>query len=140
MSVPEKLEKFRDIIFDKKAFAQVAIIRKDNQRPHVTPNWFNMTETSFQQGIIFINTAQGRVKANNIRKDDPIALSILDPENSYRYLGIEGIVLDTIIGPEAEEHIDDLMFKYQGRRPYAYRAEGEVRIKIPIKITKVLGR
>lgn len=135
----QELEKYRDILLEKKAFAQVGITRK-NGKPHVSPLWFDMTEDDYQNGIININTAQGRVKANHIAKGDTIAISILDPDNPYRYLGLEGEVLDTITGPVAEDHIDGLMFKYQGKRPYAYRKEGEVRIKISIQIINVHKR
>jgi nitroimidazol reductase NimA-like FMN-containing flavoprotein (pyridoxamine 5'-phosphate oxidase superfamily) len=133
------LERFHDLLLTKLSFANVAIIRK-NKKPHVTPVWFNTSEEDLKQGLVYINTAKGRVKANNMEKGDPVSISILDPDNGYRYLGFDAEVVDIIEGEQAENHIDDLMFKYQGKRPYAYRKEGEQRLKIPLRITKVYNR
>ena len=101
--------------------------------------WFDMNEKDFQNQIINVNTAKGRVKANNLVEGASVALSILDLENGYRYLGIEGEVIETIVGETAEKHIDFLAKKYLNLDTYPYRQETEVRIKILIKIKKVTG-
>ena len=98
-----------------------------------------MSDSDFQNQILNINTAKGRVKANNLGKGASVALSILDPENGYRYLGIEGEVIETILGDVAEKHIDSLAQKYLNQATYPYRQETDVRIKILIKINKVTG-
>ncbi|MHA2251729.1 MAG: pyridoxamine 5'-phosphate oxidase family protein [Candidatus Kariarchaeaceae archaeon] len=134
----KKLEDYKDILLEKKSFAQVAIVRK-NGDPHVTPLWFSVSDNDLTEGIININTATGRVKANNIKTGDKIAISISDPENPYRFLGVEGIIQNTIMGEEAETHIDELASKYLGKEKYPYRTETEKRIKYPVKITKIFG-
>ncbi len=137
--IDSELKKYRDLLFDKLSFANVAIVRKNGQ-PHVSPVWFDLSNEDFQNHIININTAKGRVKANNMKIGDHVAISILDPDNSYRYLGIDGIVIDRIMGNEAEKHIDALAKKYINKEIYPYRTENEQRIKIKIKITNIHRR
>jgi PPOX class probable F420-dependent enzyme len=127
-----------DILIEKTSFAQVGIVRK-NGTPHVTPLWFSVAESDLDAGIININTATGRVKANNMKTGDKIAISILDPENAYRYLGMEGTIQTRIMGGEAEGHIDELALKYLGKESYPYRNDTEKRIKFYVKIDKVFG-
>ncbi|MCE7736434.1 MAG: PPOX class F420-dependent enzyme [Candidatus Heimdallarchaeota archaeon] len=132
------LKEFKDLLMEKPSFANLAIIRS-NGKPHVSPVWFDMSDIDFQNQILNINTAKGRVKANNLSKGASVALSILDSENGYRYLGIEGEVIETIVGEIAEKHIDSLAQKYLNQATYPYSVETDVRIKILIKIDKVTG-
>ena len=56
-----------------------------------------------------------------------VALSILDPDNAYRYLQIRGQVSrETEDGADA--HIDALAKKYLGKDRYPFRRAGEVRV------------
>jgi hypothetical protein len=83
-----------------------------------------------------VNTAKGRVKASNFAREPRVALSITDPENAYRYLGIQGRVIEmTEAGGDA--HIDKMAKKYLGKETYPYRAPGEVRIIVKIAPEKV---
>ena len=53
-------------------------------------------------------------------------MSIADPENPYRYLGIQGRVVEmTENGGDA--HIDKMAKKYLGKDSYPFRTPGEVR-------------
>ena len=133
-----ELKEFKDILFEKPSFANLALTRPSG-KPHVSPVWFNMSEEDFQNGIININTAKGRVKTKLLVEGAPVALSILDPQNSYRYLGIDGEVVETIVGEMAEKHIDSLAMKYLNAETYPYRQETEIRVKVLIKIHKITG-
>jgi hypothetical protein len=63
-------------------------------------------------------------------------LSIADPENPYRYLGIQGRVVEmTEKGGDA--HIDKMAKKYLGKDSYPFRKAGEVRIVVKIEPDKV---
>ena len=65
-----------------------------------------------------------------------MALSIADPENPYRYLGIQGRVVEmTEAGGDA--HIDAMAKKYLGKDTYPFRAPGEVRVIVKIAPEKV---
>jgi PPOX class probable F420-dependent enzyme len=133
------LNKYHDLLFDKLSFANVAIVRS-NGRPHVSPVWFDLSEEDFQKNIININTAKGRVKARNMEVGSQVAITILDPDNPYRYLGIDGEIIETIEGEAAERHIDALAKKYLDKDVYPNRKEGEERIKIRIKINNIHDR
>jgi PPOX class probable F420-dependent enzyme len=78
------LEKYSDL-FKKKAFANLGTLMKDGS-PQVTPVWCD-----FDGKHVRVNSARGRVKDNNIRRDPRVALSIVDPENPYRYMEIRGL-------------------------------------------------
>jgi PPOX class probable F420-dependent enzyme len=85
---------------------------------------------------VLVNTARGRVKARNLAREPRVALSIADPENPYRYLGIQGRVVEmTEAGSDA--HIDAMAKKYLGKDTYPFRAPGEVRVIVKIAPEKV---
>src|SRR5258708_16537712 len=75
-------ENFHDLLTDKKAFAHLATIMPDGS-PQVTPVWFD-----YAGGAIRVNSARGRVKDRNMTEGAPVALSIIDPDNAYRYLHV----------------------------------------------------
>lgn len=105
----------------KKAFAQLATLMSDGS-PHVSPVWFE-----YDGKHILINSAKGRVKDRNIRRDPRVGLDIIDPDNPYRHLSIRGRVVD-ITEKGADEHIDKLSKKYTGQDKYARRQPGEMRV------------
>jgi PPOX class probable F420-dependent enzyme len=67
------------------------------------------------------------VKDQNLRRNPAVALSILDPDNPYRYLQVRGRVAE-ITEAGADAHIDSLAKKYLGQDKYPYRKPGEVRV------------
>ena len=105
----------------KKAFAQLATHMPDGS-PHVAPVWFELDGKH-----ILINSAKGRVKDRNIRRDPRVGIDIMDPDNPYRHLSIRGRVVD-ITENGADEHIDKLAKKYLGKDKYPYRTPAEVRV------------
>ncbi len=120
---------FRDLL-EKRAFAHLATLMPDGS-PQVTPVWFD-----FDGECIRINTAKGRLKDKDMRRDGRVALSILDPENPYRHLAVRGQVVE-ITEKGADPHIDALAKKYLGRDTYPNRQPGEVRVIYRIKPVRV---
>jgi PPOX class probable F420-dependent enzyme len=120
---------FKDL-FTKVAFAQLATLMPDGS-PQVTPVWFD-----FDGSLFCINSAKGRVKDKNMRRDKRVALSIQDPDNAYRYLAIQGEVTE-ITENGADADIDKLAKKYLGKDKYPFRATGEVRVIYKIRPLKV---
>jgi len=123
------LEKYSDL-FHKKAFANLSTLMKDGS-PQVTPVWFD-----YDGSHIRVNSALGRVKDKNIRRDPRVSMSIQDPDNPYRYLEIRGKVID-ITQQGADDHIDSLAQKYLGQAKYPYRQPGEVRVLYKIEPQKL---
>ena len=119
-----------DLLTAKPAFAQVATLNSDGS-PQVTPVWVDFDGTH-----VIINTAKGRVKARNLAREPRVALNIVDPGNPYRYLAIQGRVVEmTEAGGDA--HIDKMAKKYLGKDSYPYRTPAEVRIIVKIAPDKV---
>ncbi len=125
-------EQYLDLLTGKKAFAHLATLMKDGT-PQVTPVWFDYTD-----GMIRVNTARGRVKDRNLKVGSPVALSIADPDNPYRYVQIRGkVVKETEQGADA--HIDSLAKKYMGVDSYPYRNAAEKRVIYIIEPTSAQG-
>lgn len=122
-------ENYRDL-FGKKAFAQLATVMPDGT-PQVTPVWWD-----YNGSHIRINTAKGRVKDRNMRRNKKVALAIVDPDNPYRYLGVRGEVAE-ITEQGADAHIDLLAKKYLGKEKYPFRQPGEVRVLYKIRPEKI---
>ena len=117
-------------LLTKPAFANLATLNPDGS-PQVTPVWVD-----FDGSHVIVNTARGRVKAKNLAREPRVALSIADPENPYRYLGIQGRVVEmTEKGGDA--HIDKMAKKYLGKDTYPFRQPGEVRLIVKIAPDKV---
>jgi PPOX class probable F420-dependent enzyme len=122
---------YRDL-FDKKAFAHLATVGPDGA-PQVTPVWVDYDGTHVR-----FNTAKGRVKVRNLRNDPRVALSIIDPDNPYRYVQVRGrITEETEQGADA--HIDALAKKYLGQDKYPFRKPGEKRVTYKVLPESVQG-
>ena len=122
-------EPFKDL-FAKVAYANLATVMP-NGSPQVTPVWFD-----YDGDCLRINSAKGRVKDKNMRRDKRVALSIQDPDNAYRYLAVLGNV-EEITEEGADAHIDSLAKKYLGKDKYPFRGPGEVRVIYKIRPEKV---
>lgn len=122
-------QEFRDLL-TKKAFAHLATLMPDGS-PQVTPVWFDFDGTHIR-----VNSAKGRVKDKNMRRNAKVALAIMDPDNAYRYLAMRGRVED-ITEAGADGHIDSLAKKYLGKDRYPYRQTGEVRVIYRIRPERV---
>ena len=97
----------------------------------MTPVWVDFDGTH-----LIVNTARGRVKHRNLEKNPRVALAIFDPENPYRYLGIQGRVAE-MTQSGADAHIDRMAKKYLNKDKYPFRAAGEERVLVKIAPEKV---
>ncbi|MFM9846480.1 MAG: PPOX class F420-dependent oxidoreductase [Hyphomicrobiaceae bacterium] len=119
--------KYLDLL-DAKSFASLGTVMADGS-PQVTPVWFD-----WDGKHVRINSALGRVKDKNIRRDPRVSITVLDPSNPYRYLEVRGRVVN-ITQDGADAHIDALSQKYLGK-PYPFRKAGEVRVSYSIEPEK----
>jgi PPOX class probable F420-dependent enzyme len=125
-SIPDK---YRDL-FTKRAFASLATLMPDGS-PQVTPVWVDL-----EGDLVLVNTARGRQKDKNMRRDPRVAMAIIDPENPYRYLEIRGRVAE-ITEENADAHIDKMAKKYLGADKYPYRQPSETRVIFKIQPERV---
>lgn len=126
MTIPEK---FLDL-FKKPAFASLATVMPDGS-PQVTPVWID-----YDGAHLMVNSAKGRVKDRNMRSNPRVAVTIVDPDNPYRYLQVRGVV-SAITEEGADAHIDKMAKKYLKLDKYPNRAPGEVRVIYRIRPEKV---
>jgi len=122
-------EQYLDL-FEKKAVANLATLMPDGS-PQVTPVWVD-----FDGVHLRINSARGRLKDKNMKRNPLVAVALSDPENPFRYLEVRGRVVE-ITEAGANEHIDALAKKYMGVDEYPGRAPGEVRVMYKIEPLRV---
>jgi PPOX class probable F420-dependent enzyme len=96
--------------------------------PQTTPVWADTDGAH-----VIVNTAKGRRKERNVRRDPHVALSAIDLQNPYEWVEIRGRVVEFVDGKPADDSIDDLAEKYIGQRPYPYRQPGEERVILKIE-------
>lgn len=122
-------EKYADLL-EKAAFGNLGTLMKDGS-PQVTPVWVD-----YDGKYVRFNSALGRVKDKNIRRDPRVSISLQDPANPYRYLEIRGRVVE-ITQNGADEHINKLAKKYLGKDVYPFRQPGEVRVLYKLEPDRV---
>ena len=122
--VPEKLEDLLE--WDTKAYGNVATLGPDNQ-PQNNPVWFDWDGTYLR----FSQTTT-RKKLANLKRDPRIAISIIDPENPYRYLEIRGKMVEVEPDPD-KAFIDRMAQKYLGEEKYPWNRPSDERVIVVVK-------
>ena len=79
--------------------------------PHATPLWIDVDD----EGFVLVNTAVGRRKDRNVRRDPRVALSLHEQDDPYRWLSVSGTVTGSVGEPEALRHIAALARRYDDR-------------------------
>lgn len=120
-------------LFEGKNFAFVATVNRDGS-PQVTPVWVD-TDGKY----ILVNTAIGRVKERNVKRDPRVAVSIFEHSNPYNMITIQGRVVDQVRGHTADQHIDKMSKKYTGQEKYPNRRAGEERVLWKIEPRRIAG-
>jgi len=113
-------------LFLESNFAHLATLMPDGS-PQVTPVWVDL-----EDGRILVNTAEGRAKPRNVRRDPRVAISIVRQDNPYTSAFIRGRVAE-MRHEGADELIDRLAKKYIGQDRYPWRQPGEQRVIMVIE-------
>lgn len=113
----------------KPIFVHLTTVMPDGS-PQASPVWIDLDGDA-----ILVNSAQGRVKDKNMRRDPRVALSAVDPDNPYTPLMLRGKVVE-ITSKGADAHIDSMAKKYLGKDTYPFRQPGEVRVLYRIEALK----
>lgn len=122
-------ESYMDL-FNKPAFGSFTTLMPDGG-PQTTPVWVD-----FEDGKILVNSALGRQKDKNLRRDPRVAITLIDPDNPYRYLEVRGKVAE-ITQDGAAQHIDKMAKKYLGKDKYPFAQPGEQRVLYKIEPEKI---
>ncbi|MFL5767934.1 MAG: PPOX class F420-dependent oxidoreductase [Actinomycetota bacterium] len=122
----------RDLaILHKRSFAHLTTLGADGS-PQTTPNWVDVDD----DGRVLINTAEGRAKPRNVRRDARVSLSVVDADDPYRALMLRGRV-EEITNDGAEEHIDAMQRKYHGTEPYPAHDAEHPRVLLKIRPERI---
>ena len=119
-------------LLESKALADVATIGPHGE-PQVNPVWFGWDGT-----YVKFSQTTGRQKYRNLQRDNRIALSIVDPDNPFRYLEIRGTVARVDPDPD-KAFIDEMANKYMGVEKYPWNQPSDERVVIVIEPQHVTG-
>jgi PPOX class probable F420-dependent enzyme len=119
-------------LLEGRNFGHLATLMPDGS-PHVSPVWVDHDGTH-----VLVNTAEGRVKLRNVRRDPRVAISIANQENPYQMVTIRGRVAE-ITHEGADAHIDTMANKYLGQDTCPYRRPGEQRVLLKIVPEHIAG-
>ena len=87
-------------------------------------------------GNVLVNTAKGRVKDRNVRRDPKVSVLVVKEGDAYDWISVAGTVVDIEEGERAERHIDDLSQRYDG---HGYElADGMVREILTIRPERII--
>lgn len=109
-------------------FAHLATTNADGS-VQVHPMWVDVEE-----GRPVMNTAVGRVKERNMRRDPRVTLEVSREGDPYCYVEIRGVA--ELVAEGAREHIESLAQKYTGE-PFQGFQPGVERVKVVVTPTHV---
>lgn len=113
------------LLGEGKNLAIIATIMPDGS-PQATAVW---VDTDGEH--VRFNTAEGRVKTKNLRRDPRVAVAILNADNPYEQVTIRGRVVE-FVHEGAVEHIDSLARKYVGTDTFTERDPNDQRVIVKI--------
>ena len=126
-------ESHADLVsWDTRSFAHVASIGPKGE-PQSSPVWFEWDGTHIKFSL-----TTGRQKYRNLQRDKRISLSILDPEDPYRYIEIRG-ELDGIDPDPDIAFISRMAKKYRGLDVYPWHQPGDERVVMKIQPVETSG-
>ncbi|HJZ37177.1 MAG TPA: PPOX class F420-dependent oxidoreductase [Solirubrobacterales bacterium] len=117
-------------LFENKDFAHVATLNADGS-PQNSAVWIGL-----DGDLVTFNTAEGRLKTKNVARDGRVAISVVNQENPYENLIIQGKVVE-LAHEGADDDIDALAKRYLDADSYPFRQDGEVRVIVKIEPEKV---
>jgi PPOX class probable F420-dependent enzyme len=119
----------------------LALLRDRNYAHFVTLNADGTAQASpiwidaDDDGFVLVNTAVGRLKDRNVRRDPRVVVSVHAQDDPYRWLSVNGTVVEMIEGERGLAHIDALAHRYDDRAWTA--VEGQVRVIYRIRPDRV---
>jgi PPOX class probable F420-dependent enzyme len=119
--------------FLENPFVGVVTDLRPDGSPHSTVVWVDVDD----EGVSF-NTAWPRAKPRYLANDPRVSLTVLDPDDPYRWISIDGTV--TLVEEGANEQIGRLAKKYRGLDSYPWHKPEETRVSVRITPTRVEAR
>ena len=114
--------------WDTKALGHVATVGPDGE-PQSSPVWIDWDGEHLKFSL-----TTTRQKYRNLHKDKRISVSIVDPDNAYRYLEVRG-ELDEVEPDPNIDFISRMANKYLGKERYPWHREGDERVIMKVRLT-----
>jgi PPOX class probable F420-dependent enzyme len=115
-------------LLERPLFAHLATVRADGA-PQVNPMWFLWEP---EQSVIKLTHTRTRHNYRYIQSQPRVALSIVDPEDPYRYLQVRGVVEDVQDDPTGSFY-QTLQQRYRGYTREV--ADRDVRVVLTVRPT-----
>ena len=127
IALPQSVKK----ILQDKAYGHVITFNPDG-KPQPTMVWMDV-----EGDEVLFNTAEGRLKPKNLRRDHRVIISVQDRNDPQSYMVFHGKASVTEAG--ADEHIDKLAKRFLGADKYPFRRPGEKRLVVRVKVDRIGG-
>ncbi len=127
IALPQSVTK----IVQDKAYGHVITFHPSG-RPQVTMVWMDV-----EGDQVLFNTADGRLKPKNLRRDPRVIISVQDRNDPQSYMVFHGRASVTEAG--ADDHIDKLAKRFLGADKYPFRRPGEKRLIVRVAVDRIGG-
>ena len=127
IALPQSVKK----ILQDKAYGHVVTFNAEG-KPQLTMVWMDG-----EGDEVLFNTADGRLKPKNLRRDPRVIISVQDHNDPQSYMVFHGRASVTESG--ADEHIDTLARRFLGVDKYPFRQPGEKRLLVRVKVDRIGG-
>ena len=105
--------------------ATATTLREDGS-PHNTIVWIDA-----EGDDVVFNTAEGRAKPRHLRANPQVAITVVDPQNTHKWISVSGRA--ELTREDADDHIDRLAKKYLGKDTYPWHDPSSPRLKVRIR-------
>ena len=120
----------KQLEFLENPFVGVVTTLREDGSPHSTVVWVDV-----EDGVPSFNTALGRKKPSNLENDPRASLLVVDPQDVYKWVAVDGKTELTTDG--ADPQIDKLAKKYLDKDEYPFRNPAEQRLTVRINPERV---
>jgi len=111
-------------------FVGTATTLREDGSPHNTVVWIDV-----EDDVVLFNTAEGRAKPKNLRRDPRVAITVVDPQNPFKWISVTGRA--ELTHEDADAQIDRLAKKYIDKDVYPWHNPEEQRVKVTISPEKI---
>lgn len=118
-------------ILEDKAYGHVITFNASG-KPQVTMVWVDVDGDD----VVF-NTAEGRLKPQNLGRDPRVIVSVQDRNDPQSYMVFHGNARIAEAGADA--HIDKLAKRFLGADKYPFRRPGEKRLMVRVAVDRIGG-
>jgi len=129
--MPVKIPQSLRNMLEDKAYGHVVTFNAQG-KAELTMVWMDV-----ENDELLFNTAEGRRKPDNIRRDPRVIVSVQDRNNPQAYAVFYG--KGRVIADGADEHIDKLAKRFLGADKYPYRQATEKRLIVRISVDRIGG-